>query len=303
MIKCKLMGGLGNHMFIYAFARALALEYGVPLELYDSQWNEKKHGNDSDLWTLKIDGETHIISVEDFKKQNRSLRTYLFRGICWLYKFFPSKYPIVTIKGTKVMQPILNCMNMAVVNAGFYKIKLHNPLKDFFCYGYFQSEKYFEKYKKVIVSELHVKTEVPDKNKYIFQKIQAEESVCVHVRRGDYCGSCISDVCNEEYFIRGISLMRQNIPKAFFVIFSDDIEWVKERIDITGQGLYVDQNNRAHEDLQLMYHCKHFIISNSSFSWWAQYLSDNPQKIVIAPKKWNNANTVKDIYMRNWICI
>lgn len=303
MIKVKLMGGIGNHMFIYAFARAMSIEYGIPLELYDSQWKETKHGNDSYLSDLNITSEINIITIDEFKKYNKSMRTYIFRGICWIYKYFPAKYPRFTLKLTKTVQPLLNYINMAVVDAEFCRIRLCYPRKDFFGYGYFQSEKYFEKHKELIAKELRVKTEVSDKNKEILHQILKTESVCVHVRRGDYSGSCVSDICDEKYFIRGISLMKQTLPDAFFVVFSDDIEWVKKRIDISGNGIYVNQYNKAHEDLQLMYHCKHFIISNSSFSWWAQYLSDNQGKIVIAPKKWNRRDTVKDIYMDRWILI
>lgn len=303
MIKVKLMGGIGNHMFIYAFARSMSLEYGIPMELYDSQWKENKHGNDSKLYDLNIANTTNIINIDDFKKYNKSMRTYIFRGICWIYKYFPSKYPRTTLMFTRKIQTILNRMNMAVVNAEFCRIKLFYPQKDFFCYGYFQSEKYFEKYKKLIVEELRVKAEVSDNNKKILYKILRTESVCVHVRRGDYSSSCISDICDENYFKNGISLMKQKVPNAFFVFFSDDIEWVKKRIIMPKSCIYVNQNNRAHEDLQLMYHCKHFIISNSSFSWWAQYLSYNREKIVIAPKKWNRRDTVRDIYMDQWTLI
>lgn len=303
MIKVKLMGGIGNHMFIYAFARAMSLEYGIPVELFDSQWTEIKHGNDSSLSDLNIVNEVNIINMDEFKRHNKNIPTYLFRGICWIYKFFPVILPGITLKATRIVQPLLNFMNMAVVNEEFCKIKLYHSEKDFYCYGYFQAERYFKKFKSIITEELHVKSAVSNKNMEILNSIYSTESVCVHIRRGDYSESCISDICDANYFIRGISLMKKKVPNAFFYFFSDDMVWVKEKIGIVENGIYVNQNNKAHEDLQLMYHCKHFIISNSSFSWWAQYLSSNKDKIVIAPKKWNNKNTIEDIYMDNWVLI
>ena len=98
--------------------------------------------------------------------------------------------------------------------------------------------------------------------------------------------------------------MKKKVKNAKFYIFSDDINWVKNNIDFGCDVTFVEGNNPNYEELRLMYTCKHFIISNSSFSWWAQHISSNPKKVVIAPNKWfNNKDQVCDIFEENWIKI
>mgnify|MGYP000139365863 CR=1 FL=1 len=81
-----------------------------------------------------------------------------------------------------------------------------------------------------------------------------------------------------------------------------------EKTRIKGNVHYVDLNNPDYVEMYLMSKCKHFIISNSTFSWWAQYLSTNESKIVIAPSRWGNLsykgeNVQTDIYEDDWILV
>ena len=74
-----------------------------------------------------------------------------------------------------------------------------------------------------------------------------------------------------------------------FFVFStghDDIEWIKENYHFNANIQYVDLDNPDYEELRLMKACKHFIISNSTFSWWAAFLARNKTKIVWVPSVW-----------------
>ena len=169
-----------------------------------------------------------------------------------------------------------------------------------FIYGYFQAEKFFEKYSDEIKSELRVK--LCNINSAFYEKIKDTNSVCIHVRRGDYCKHNML-ICDMTYFECAINIMRDRLFKPEFFLFSDDIEWAKDNFK-NNRIIFVDEKTKDFEQLRLMYSCKHFIISNSTFSWWAQYLSESLDKVVIAPAKWMPYDTEKrDIYQENWILI
>jgi hypothetical protein len=120
-----------------------------------------------------------------------------------------------------------------------------------------------------------------------------KESVCVGVRRGDVFRSqkvfYYSHVCDKEYFLDAINIIKNKRPNAVFVFFSNDIQWCKNEFgNLDIESYYESGSDPVWETFRLMYSCKHFIISNSTLHWWAQYLSSNPDKIVISPDRWLN---------------
>jgi len=148
--------------------------------------------------------------------------------------------------------------------------------------GYFQSYKYFDDYKNVI---RHYFTHNFEMNDY------SKELVAVHVRRGDYINlQSVHPLLTEDYYRTAMEIF----PRSNFLIFSDDIDWVSNCgwFDSLHCIYKVDESpemtNVPHDLLHMMYmaQCKSFIIANSSFSWWAAYLSDSPDKVVVAPKTW-----------------
>ena len=99
--------------------------------------------------------------------------------------------------------------------------------------------------------------------------------------------------------------VKEKVENPVFYIFSntpEDIAWIKEHYDFSEYNVeYVDLNNPDYEELRLMYSCKHFIISNSTFSWWAQYLGEYENKVVVAPSEWNReVDDCSGIYMSGW---
>jgi hypothetical protein len=161
--------------------------------------------------------------------------------------------------------------------------------------GYWQSEKYFEKHKSLIYSDFSPSFEEVFK----CQKLIEPDSISIHVRRTDYVNlQAIHPVQPISYFNLGIDLIG-DYNKLY--VFSDEIDWCKTNLNYP--RMVFMEGGSAIEDMRLMSFCKHNIISNSTFSWWAAWLNQNPQKIVVAPKKWfgsqANINSA-DIIPNEW---
>jgi hypothetical protein len=179
-------------------------------------------------------------------------------------------------------------------------------------HGFFQSEKYFKDIEHIIRNDLQLKRSSLDEEAFIYQrKIMDSNSVSVHVRRGkDYLSSDCHIVCNMNYYIASIRHMQDRLGSPRFFVFSDDIEWCLANMRIDNCSFVHMQASRKKPitDFQLMRLCKHNIIANSTFSWWAAWLNDNPEKIVVAPNKWfkderPNASAMRDTIPEDWIRI
>ena len=147
---------------------------------------------------------------------------------------------------------------------------------------------------------------VGEKNKECLSEVSNSESVAVHIRRGDYLTGDNLDnygnICTKDYYNSAIDYIRNHVSNPFFYVFSDEIEWVQENFDF-GNVRLVNWNsgNNSFLDMQLMSLCKHQIIANSTFSWWAAWLNQNPDKLVIMPAKWMNHIENPDIGCEGWI--
>ena len=294
MITIRLMGGLGNQMFQYAALRSYMLD-----------WNEEG--------TISLKGITNknhnVYSLNHFNlnnniriKKSQTVKVffaYIFYG--FFYLFYSNKKNGLT-KFSKIQNKLnffgIYCVPDGYINTFFSKSKSKELV------GYFQSPKYFEKHKDVIIKELTVRSPLKKANIELSNNISKCNSVCLHIRRGDYIGS-IHQICDNDYYYSAMKKINSMVSNAIFYVFSDDIRWVKENMNFVGYSvIFMDKNNSNYEELKLMYMCNHFIISNSSFSWWAQYLSENKNKIVIAPDRWfNDKNKKTDLYQKNWILI
>jgi len=121
-------------------------------------------------------------------------------------------------------------------------------------------------------------------NKRIATQMKKENSVAVHIRRTDFETAGIH-ILKMSYYEKAIKYMNDKLTTPHFYVFSDDINWCKENLKIPYPHTFVDWNKKDYEDLQLMTYSNHFIIANSSFSWWGAFLGRHPDKIVVTPKK------------------
>jgi len=294
----RICGGLGNQMFRYAANRAYSLENNSETVLYINLNKKVDH---------EIFGLKHCSLPDDIKYcDNDNLPTsFLYKLLTAIYnhKFFR----IFTFQ-IKINRLIIRMLNPILINSGIFyypvgymKIKKCKKEK-ILLEGAFQSIRYFEKYDDIICNELQIKDIISNKNQKLYNKICSSNSVCIHIRRGDYVNT-VYDVCNKEYYEKAISLISKKVLNPNFMVFSNDIDWVKGNINFGDNSVtYIDGNNQF-EDMKLMYSCKHFIIANSSYSWWAQHLCDNKNKIVVAPSKWMKNEQHKDIYEEGWTLI
>jgi len=175
---------------------------------------------------------------------------------------------------------------------------------NFYIDGYFQSEKYFLSNKREILDFIKPNDEIENllntKYNYIFK----ENTVSLHVRRGDYLKlSEFHPVQRQEYYNSALKA----VPSAeLVVVFSDDIEWCKNNLVLNKKTVYIE-NEKDYIELFLMSRCRNNIIANSSFSWWGAWLNQTEIKKVVAPKNWFGNQlkhlTTNDIYAKNWIIL
>lgn len=293
MIEVNIVGQLGNQLFEYACARQLQEKYGGKIVL--NTYEMKKNTPDFRLALLdfKLNDNIEVVSDRPLKKANAE--NYLVK---FLRKKFPNIYfDVMAKKGIFIWNSARVYKALPTVNP--------RQAEDLIINGYWQSEKYFEDINEIIYEEFTPKEPPRQQNQELYDRINNSESVCVTIRRGDFMNDKNRGnfyVCDEEYFKTALGKIKQYVPNCTFFGFSDDIEWVKNNIEFPGEVYFESGNDPVWEKLRLMSSCKHFVLSNSSFSWWAQYLSKTKNKIVVAPDRWYNIgkNVKPDLYQSNW---
>jgi hypothetical protein len=279
-------------MFQYALARRLSLEKGVPFKLDISYFRNKNLTSGE----LSRDYQLSVFNIKEDIASDEE--TNKFRNPSFLqrqkqrifYYLLPLTYQSYFREKDDLFDP-------RVFKSG----------NNVYLFGYWQDERYFKPIENIIREDFTFKNP-PDKMNVSFLKlIQQSNAVSIHVRRTDY----VTDknyfqnvgVCGIDYYLRAIGYIKNKVKHPCFFIFSDDPKWVKNNLKIEAKIIYIEHNSieKGYEDLRLMINCKNHIIANSSFSWWGAWLSDYPQKIVIAPKVWQQQNNQNRVLPADWI--
>ena len=264
-------GGLGNQMFEYALFLNLRKHHLCRCFLFDTRYAKGVHQG------------------FELPKLFKVRTTWRIKGYSALCRLFPGWLRKMTVYQEK--SPFLFEESVFSQEAGTYYE------------GCWQSEKYFvgveDEIRKVFTfDERMLNTQTLE----LSHKIKSGEVYAsIHIRRGDYIDEG-RYLCPIEYYQKAIKVLEEKHQNIHFVVFSDDIEWVKKSIVIP-DAIYVDWNKTVDswQDMYLMSICHHNIIANSTFSWWGAWLNNHKDQIVIAPPMWLEEETKHlDIIPDTW---
>jgi hypothetical protein len=291
MIIVKLKGGMGNQMFQYAIGRALSIKNNTKLGLDLAYLLDKTPR--SNFTFRNYDLDIFNIHAEIIPQTKINFINKTFKGKLGVYfDFLKRKF----IK------------SLGIEKSFNFDSSILGLKGDVYLDGYWQSPKYFEMIEDVIREDFTLKYGLPLSTKNLIEVIEKENSVCIHVRRGDYVGNKFHEIVGKEYYNNGIDLISKKIKIDKIYVFSDDIKWCEENMKFEFPVMFVGEEyagEKAEGHLMLMKSCKNFIIPNSSFSWWAAWLSNYKDKIVIVPKQWfgNGSINSDDLIPKEWIRI
>lgn len=255
-IIVRVLGGLGNQFFIYAFARSVSIKYKIPVFL------ETRTGFIKDSYKRRYGLKKYNIQLNDCS---------WFESLYYpIHKRFRRLTKIIYGNATYFTEQDLDHISINEISIKSGKVFLD---------GYWQKKEYFEINKDIIKNELSFKMSISQENLYFAYKMKNCNSVAVHLRRVKY-----DNLLEFGYYVNAINEIKSQVNSPVFYVFSDDILWCKENFKNYDDVFFMEHNKSDEiSELWLFSHCKHFIIANSTFSWWGAWLSSYPEKIVIKP--------------------
>lgn len=265
MVIVRIIGGLGNQMFQYAYAKSLQ-ERGYKVKIDISKFKKYKLHGGYQLDKFNID-----------IKPSTALSNFLSK--------------LGVRKSIKEKNRLFNENLLVVPKKSYLK-------------GYFQTERYFQNIRSILEKEFTLLEPISYSSNQYKNEIEAHANSCsLHVRRGDYISNKkankVHGTCDLNYYKRAIEFIESQYKNIHFFIFSDDLNWVKNNLKLKN-GTYIDHDVIPHEDLYLMSLCRFNITANSSFSWWGAWLNKHKNKMVISPKKWYVSKET-NIICNDWI--
>ncbi len=274
MIVTKISDGFGNQLFMYACGYAAAKRLSAKLAL------DITYLSTNNLRNYELD-KLNIVYDKLFTVGN-------------------IRYPL-NIGARKILHLLFRCQYKFFYEKITYKYdeRILNISQNSYLFGYWQTEKYFKEYREDILKMFTPRYELSQVCSSFIQKVKSCNSVAVHVRRGDYVslGICL----DSSYYKSAFAILNEKFENLTYFVFSDNIDYAKQMFkDVDGAFEYVEtsSSNSTLDDFFIMKECKHIIMANSSYSWWAAWLNNNPGKVVIYP---NDDKNLTDFYPKEWI--
>jgi hypothetical protein len=290
-IISRIFGGLGNQLFMYATARALAQRTGAELVL-DTHTGFK---NDPFKRKFSLQGfniqykEANAFERFDFPT-GKAIRYFLRRANQSLP--FRSRFYLTERKEDE--------------RSFMPKLASHRAAALTWMEGYWQSPLYFEHIREELTQEITVESPLSRQTQKMAEAIRGCNSVCVHLRMLRNVIGGVETGANRkidaQHYLESMDYLAQSVENPRFFCFSDNPKVLELFPSVPHDVVFVTHNKgdgHVHEDFHLMSLCRHFILSNSTFGWWPAWLNSNPDSIVIAPplRYWDN----RDILPSHWL--
>jgi hypothetical protein len=294
MILIRLKGGLGNQMFQYAAALALSTRLKAFLKI--------------DL-TMLEDRDPTLVNMVFREYELAPYRLpQEFATPKEIHRFNPEGKNILQ-KSKNRASAFFSPRRVYLEPANRYDSDFLKTADDYCLVGSFQSELYFTGIRDSVIESFAYRHAFGDKTEELGAKIRSQSSVCIHVRRGDYVQnpvfSKILGPLEKTYYQNGLSRITSLSRIDEVYVFSDDIDWCRENLNFEMKTTFVSDEiveNDHHVHMYLMRQCKYFVISNSTFSWWAAWLSERKGKHVVGPRCWfaDSSRNSSDILPTSW---
>lgn len=276
MIVTTLMGGLGNQLFQYAAGRALAIRTGRRLVLDATRLPSPAGGavRPLDLDRLPIPADVRIVRRPGSDARTRPPGRTVLRLDHHLRRVM-TRWTVTDPEDRDVLVDLTR-----------------PPAPLALLFGYWQSHRYHEGAEAELRRELTPRLRPDDRVARIVRGTEGSDPVTVHVRRGDYVMdpriTALLGPRPVAYYDRAIAHIAERVDRPVFLVLSDDPSWAAAhlRSDVAIQHVELDRPLTSLEALTLMTRSRHAVISNSSLSWWGARLSDDPDRLVVAPERW-----------------
>lgn len=280
-IIVHLSDGFGNQLFSYAFGYALSQDLKVELCI-DTSMHDYGIAPRLELLNFDIQYSKRISYAYYHDIINRAVFNKIRQrnAIGWTTHTYCENKPTV------------------------YDAQTKNITENTFFRGYWQTEKYFKKYRAELLEMFQPKSERSVDVRKMIEMVSQKNSVAIHVRRGDY----ISIGCHlqMDFYDKAICFIKEKLGSNLsFYVFSDDLSFCKQYFKKFNDTIKIEylkylSDNTTLDDLLIMSHCRHIIMANSTYSWWGAWLNQNENKIVVCPElgMWTG-----DFYPKEWIKI
>ena len=291
MLIVNLAGGLGNQMFQYAMGFSLAARTGLPI-VYSTTFSQYEPSQ------LTID--------RVFNLQIQWCDDSVLESCLGKLASSPFARRLLGKVSELTKRQLWGTIRTDTLN-GYNEIDIPNLPLDYYIHGYWQSEHYFlrdfdQLKEQFIFNETRSIYEISE------DLFGNKEKIGVHIRRGDYISNSRASkklgTQVDEYYVNGSTKLRRMFAASKIIVFSDDIRWAEGFLSPLFDDIYFSNltGSSASSDIQMLSQCDHFVLSNSTFGWWAAYLCNNPRKVVMTPKKWfADGTSDKDIIPVSWI--